>query len=99
MSERTERLQNRVLAAALAVAQARSWDAVTRDTVADQAGVSVGSVSNAYGSMDALKTAAMEAAVAQSIVSVVAAGIAAGYPCAKNAPRPLKVRALALLAA
>lgn len=100
MSEKLTKIQKRVLDAALDVALDRkSWAWVTREVIAGRAGVSAGSVSNAFDGMARLRERVVEEAVARELVPVVAMGIAAGYAAAKGCPSPLKVRALAVLAA
>lgn len=82
-------------AAILAAAKRVGWSSLTREAVADAAGVSPGLVSYYFGSMDELRDEMMSAAVADSDVAVIAAGIAAGHPAAQAAPLDLR-RAAAL---
>lgn len=99
MSEKVENRNRTVLDAAVALAARHGMQAVTRPRVATEAGVSVGSVSNAFGSMDALRDAVMSAAVDREILPVVAQGLAERYPAAVAAPPELKTRALSQIAA
>lgn len=85
-----------IMRAALRVAERDGWGALRRHTVAAEANVSTGSVSNAYGTIDALRDAVMTAAVQQNIVSVVRDGIAARHPAALAAPASLKRAAMAV---
>lgn len=88
-----------VLDAALAMAVRVGYRTMTRQDVAALAGVAVGSVNNAYGTMDGLRDAVMQAAVDHGVASVVAQGLADKHPIACGAPQPLKDAALASLAA
>jgi AcrR family transcriptional regulator len=72
---------------------------VTRANVAEAAKVSVGTVNNAFGTMDALRTEVMRQAVARSIPSIVAEGLAANSEIARGAPPDVKDAALATLTA
>ena len=99
MSEKVENRNRAVLEAALAMAQERGFASITRDGVAERAGVAAGSVNNAYGDMSGLRDAVMASAVEREMVDIVGQGLAAGHPAARNAPEDLKARALAKLAA
>ncbi len=84
-----------ILQAGLTLAERDGWGTLTRDAVARQAGVADGSVNHAFGTIDGLRSAVMAEAVARRIVSIVAAGLVAGHPAARDAPADLK-RAAAL---
>lgn len=99
MSEKVENRNRAVLDAAIAMAGERGFAAITRDGVAERAGVAAGSVNNAYGNMDGLRDAVMAAAVERELVDIVGQGLAAGHTAARAAPEDLKARALAKLAA
>lgn len=99
MSEKVENRNQAVLDAGVALAEKYGMQAVTRPRVAAESGLSTGTVSNAFGSMDALRDAVMAAAVDREIIVIVAQGLAERYPAALNAPADLKQRALAKLAA
>lgn len=71
---------------------------LTRDQIAEAAGVSPGTVSHALGAMAAVKRAIMKEAVATENVVVVAQGLGAGDAIAKKAPDTLKKRAALHLA-
>ncbi len=64
MSDKIENRNRTVLEAALAVSKDKGWHALTRDGVAERAGVAAGSVNNAFGTMDGLRDAVMGYAVA-----------------------------------
>lgn len=92
---RTER-DGRILEAAVELAKepgTGGYQWITRDLVAERAGVSVGSVNNAFGRMVELKRAVMREAVSREIVEIVAQGLADGSPIAAAAPPDLKARA------
>lgn len=99
MSGKVENRNRAVLDAGLALAERHGMQAVTRPRVAAESGLSTGTVSNAFGSMDGLRDAVMAAAVDRQITVIVAQGLAERYPAALNAPAELKQRALANLAA
>lgn len=95
MSEQIENRTRTVLEAAMRLASAQGMAAVTRPRIADEAGVAVGTVSNAYGSMDALRDAVMATAVEREILPVVLYGVVNRHPAALAAPESLRQRALA----
>jgi len=89
----------RILAAAGRLAKRHGFRSFSRDQVAAEAGVSAGSVNNAYGTMDGLHDAVMAQAVEQRDGDIVAQGLALRHPAALAAPQDLKDSALASLAA
>lgn len=99
MSEKVENRNRSVLEAALLLADEHGFDKITRQQVAEQAGVAVGSVNNAFGTMDALRDAVMATAVARGLAKIVGQGLANKHPAAVAAPQELKESALAALAA
>lgn len=98
VSMKTER-DAAILDAAIKLATDDHFQFITREKVAAAAGVSVGSVNNAFGRMVELKRAVLKAAVARGIVEIVAQGIAERHPITADAPEDLKQRALAHIAA
>lgn len=99
MSEKVENRNRAVLDAALRLAGQRGYRNITRQQVADEAQVAVGSVNNAFGTMDGLRDAVMAAAVERSLPEIVAQGLADRHPAALNASAELRGAALASLAA
>lgn len=99
MSQKVENRNRAVLDAGVSLAERIGMHAVTRSGIAADTGLSVGTVSNAFGSMDALRDAVMAAAVDREILPVIAQGLAERHPAALNAPAELRRRALELLAA
>lgn len=90
---------NRILTAAVELARGIGFQWITRDQVAEVAGVSVGTINNAYGSMRGLKRAVLQHAVDTEIVEIVAQGLADGHEIARGAGADLKARAAAHMAA
>lgn len=99
MSEKVENRNRAVLDAAVKLAASRGYRNITRQQVADEAQVAVGSVNNAYGTMDGLRDAVMAAAVERSLPEIVAQGLIDRHPAALNASAELRGAALASLAA
>lgn len=86
-----------ILEAAIAEAEEKGFTGVRQAAVAKRAGVAKGGVINAFGTMDALKTAVMEEAVARFMPKIVAAGLALGHPVAQSAPADLRAAAAAAI--
>lgn len=99
MSEKVTNRNRAVLDAALRLAGSRGYRNITRQQVADEAGVAVGSVNNAFGTMDGLRDAVMAAAVDRSLAAIVAQGLADRHPAALGAPATLRNAAVESLAA
>lgn len=91
--------REQILAAAVTQAETVGIHKVTRNDVADRAGVSPALVSFHLGTLPNMNRAIMRAAIRTESVAIVAQGLAGGDPHAKNAPPELKERALAHLAA
>ena len=99
MNDKVEQRNAKILSAAFALAAERGYRSYSRDDVARAAGVSAGSVNNAYGTMDGLHDAVMARAVAERHHAIVGQGLALRHPAALAAPQDLKDSALASLAA
>jgi AcrR family transcriptional regulator len=99
MSDKVERRNQAILEAGVALAAERGFRKFSRSDVATRAGVAVGSVNNAYGTMDGLHDAIMAVAVERGLVAIIAGGLAERHPAACAAPPALKESALASLAA
>jgi len=82
-----------LLAHALLVARDAGLQSMTRQAIADHAGVSEGLVTARLGTMAAIRRDVMRAAVRESCVEVVAQGLALRDPHALKAPADLKARA------
>lgn len=83
----------RILDAAIECAKESGYRHITREDVAARAGVAVGTVNNAYGTMLELKGAVMQAAVEREIIEIVAQGLADGSDIVRAAPAELRHRA------
>jgi TetR/AcrR family transcriptional regulator of autoinduction and epiphytic fitness len=86
-----------ILEAAIAEADEKGFAGVRQSAVAKRAGVAKGGVINAFGTMEALKSAIMEEAVARFMPKIVAAGLALDHPIARNAPPDLRAAAAAAI--
>ena len=89
--------KDHILNVAVKMAVAGGYNKITRDKVAEGAGVSMGLVTKYFGTMPQLRKAIMRRAVKQEIIEIVAQGIANGDPQAKKASSELKTQAVALL--
>ena len=87
-----------ILDAAMMVARGTCYTKVTRTQVAEKAGVSMGLVSNYFGTMTQLKTAIMRRAVKQGDLVIIAQGLASKDAHACKASDELKAAAASLLA-
>jgi len=86
-----------ILNVAVDMAKTAGYNRITRDKIAEGAGVSMGLVTHYFGTMSQLRTAIMRRAVKQGILEIIAQGLANGDDHAKNAPVELKMEATALL--
>jgi hypothetical protein len=84
-----------ILAVAVNQAKTTGYTKITRDGIAEAAGVSFGLVTKYFGTMSNLKRAVMGEAIKQKIPEIVLQGIACGDKRALNAPEALKQEALA----
>ncbi|MCK5644889.1 MAG: TetR/AcrR family transcriptional regulator [Gammaproteobacteria bacterium] len=90
--------REQILNAAVVLARTQGYAQITRDAVAEQAGVSMGLISRYFGTMKQLKRDVMRAAVRQEIPEIIAQGLANADRHARKAPPELKERAVALIA-
>ena len=86
-----------ILKVATRMALKNGFNSLTRDSVAAEAFVAMGSVNHHYGTMDGLRDEVMRNAVENEILEIVAQGVASGHPIAQSAPVELKQRALTTL--
>lgn len=84
-----------ILAVAVDQAKTTGYTKITRDGIADAAGVSFGLVTKYFGTMSNLKRAVMGQAIKERIPEIVLQGLAHGDKRAQNAPEDLKREALA----
>lgn len=87
-----------ILDAALELAQDRNYTSITRDEIAERAGVSVGLVTKYFTTMPQLKRDVMRAAIRSETLAIIAHGVAIRDPHALKAPAELQQRAVASLA-
>ena len=87
-----------ILSAAISLSKEIGYQRITRDAIAERAGVSVGLVSSYFGTMTQLKSDVMRRAVKQQILEIIAQGLAAQDDHARKAPKGLKDQAVKLLA-
>lgn len=88
-----------ILTAALYLAEREGYDRITREQIAERAGVSVGLVGIYFGTMPKFRRALMRAAIQEGRAAVVAQGLARRDPHALKAPDSLKSKAVAALMA
>ncbi len=86
-----------ILAVAVELAKTTGYTKITRDGIAEAAGVSFGLVTKYFGTMNQLKVAVVRSAVKQGIPEIVAQGLANGDERARKAPDTLKQEAIQLL--
>lgn len=86
-----------ILAVAVDQAITTGYTKITRDGIAEAAGVSFGLVTKYFGTMNQLKRDVMRSAIKQGIVQIVAQGLANGDERARKAPAALKQEAVQLL--
>lgn len=82
------------LAAAIAIANETGWRSITRDAVAERAGVATGTVNYIWGTVERLRAAVMRHAVAAGDLTILAQGLADGHADAQEAPIELRRAAL-----
>jgi len=82
-----------ILLAAIDVATVYGYNNISRQQVADRAGVSTGLVTKYFGTMNCLRRDIMRAAIHQEIAEIVAQGMACGDRHAAKAPEELKAAA------
>jgi AcrR family transcriptional regulator len=88
----------RIISAALQLAEADHYNFITRDAVAAAAGVSPATINNVYGTMVGLKRAVLAAAVERRVVSVVAQGLGDRHAIVMDAPEDLRHEAAMYMA-
>ncbi|MEG1884863.1 MAG: TetR/AcrR family transcriptional regulator [Alistipes sp.] len=89
--------KDHVLNVALALSEVEGYSKVTRLQVADAAGVSTGTVSKHFGTMDQLRNDVVRRAVKTKNLKVIAQAIAAGDRHVKKIDVDLKAEALRCL--
>lgn len=87
-----------ILAAAVDLSRRDGYNQITRDAIAEHAGVSMGLVTRYFGTMNKMRRAIIRAAISDEVLEVIAQGLAARDEHARKAPDDLKRKALATLA-
>lgn len=98
MANVIEERDARIMAAATECAMDAGFQWITREEVAARAGVSVGTVNTAYGTMNELKRAVLRRAVETENLAIVAQGLADGHEIARAAPAHVRAAAAAHIA-
>jgi len=86
-----------ILNTAVGMARDVGYHKITRDSIAEGAGVSMGLVTRYFGTMKQLRRAIVRAAITQEIPEIIAQGLANGDNQAKKAPDDLKAKAVDLI--
>lgn len=102
--------REQILKSAFDMAILDGYDSLTRDAVADRAGVASGQINWIFGEVDNLRGEVLSRAIEKlspenikretfpaELMYVVAKGLAAGHSVAKGAPENIKLEALKLL--
>lgn len=90
--------KDRILGAAMQLANLHGFTGVTRDGVAAKADCACGSVTYYFGNVKKLKTAMVTRAIEAGNLKVLGQALAARHPLALAAPEALRIRALRSLA-
>lgn len=88
-----------ILVVAVAMAKDVGYHKITRDAVAEAAGVSMGLVTRYFGTMTQLRRDIVRYAIREQVPEIIAQALANGDDHARKAPEELKMRAKAILAA
>lgn len=86
-----------ILKAAMFVAERDGFNKITRKQIALKAGVSLGVVSQAFGTMVKLKRTVMRRAIKDEILSIIAVGLGMRDKTAMKATDEIKRKALTVL--
>ena len=90
--------REQILLVAIEMAREGGYGKITRDAIAEQAGVSMGLVTRYFETMPQLRRDLMRAAVRGEVLEVIAQGLTDGNPYAKKASAEVKARAATLIA-
>ena len=89
--------REQILTAAMTIAERDGFNALTRDGIAEEAGVATGMVNHVFSTMDKLRKAVMRSAVHKELKPIIATGLSSGMLEAREAPEWLKREALETL--
>lgn len=92
MTQQTEK--DRILSAAMQLANLAGFAGVTRDGVANKANCACGSVTYYFGNVKKLRAAMVERAIETENLAVLGQAVAAEHPLAMAAPEALRRRAV-----
>lgn len=90
--------RDQILNVAIKMAKSIGYNKVTRDGLAESAGISTGLVNNYFGTMPQLKRAIMRTAVAKGIPEIIAQGLANNDKHAMKASPELRAAAGKIIA-
>lgn len=83
-----------ILNAAIEEALIKGYENITRDDIAERAGVAAGTVNSHFKDMFHLRRAVMHCAIQNRHLDILAQGLSEGCDVAKSAPEELKREAL-----
>ena len=89
--------RRQLLAVAVLLAKQEHYQLVSREDIAEKAGVSAALVTKCFGTMPQLRRDIIRAAIRNDVREVVAQAIASGDPRARKLPEKEKARALSVL--
>ena len=81
--------RDQILAVAIDVATKQGYNNVTRERIAEQAGISTGLVNRVFNTMAQLRRAVMRAAIHRELLPIVAAGLGCNCRIAHSASEQL----------
>lgn len=90
--------KDHILSTALAISEIKGYNKITRDDVAEAAGVSMGLITHYFETMNQLKRDIMRAAVKRGYVAIIAQGLTNKDRHALKASKELKTQAANLIA-
>lgn len=83
-----------IIETAYHITKREGFAALTRDGVADEAGIARGAINHQFGTMDELRDAVMQLAIEDGELPIIAHGLSIGHPVARTAPDDIKRQAL-----
>ncbi len=88
-----EARRDQILAAAINMSLDVGFNSLTRDGVAERAGVAMGQINHIFSTMTKLRNAVMRSAISRELLPIIATGLALGDKNAHAAPEWLKQKA------
>lgn len=86
--------KDQILAAAVKISGAKNYNTITRQNIADAAGVSTGLVARYFNTMLQIRRAIMRSAIKNKNLKIIAQGLVNKDPNALKAPKPLQQQAI-----